>query len=89
MTAVTALLAGIFFGVRFGMVPKAFRATTIAIAVVLVFQTILLATIDQGRASQADGRWLYWVIQLVIFAAGAGVTWLTAKVRMRQSSPAA
>jgi len=74
MTAITALLAGIFFGVRLGMVPKAFRATTIAIAIVLIFQTIMLAAVDDGRAFQGNGRWLYWVIQAVIFAGGAGVT---------------
>ena len=87
MTAITALLAGIFFGVRFGMVPKAFRATTIAIAVVLVFQTTMLATVDEGRAFEGDGRWLYWVIQVLIFAGGAVVTWLTARFRMRRSTP--
>lgn len=85
MTAATALLVGIFSGLKFGMAPKAFRVTMIAIVVVLVFQTILLATLDNGRAFEGDGRWSYWVVQAIVFAGGAGVTWLTARLRQRRS----
>lgn len=85
MTAVTALLVGIFSGAKFGMVPKAFRVTMISIAVVLVFQTIMLLTVDEGRAFEGDGRWSYWLVQIVCFAGGAGVTWLAAKMRERRS----
>jgi hypothetical protein len=86
MTAATAILVGLFSGFKFGMVRKAFRVTIIAIAIVLVFQTIMLATVDRGRAFEGDGVWSYWIIQLVIFVAGAGMTWLGAKLRIRRSA---
>ena len=85
MPAVTAVVVGLISGFKFGMVRKAFLVTTIAIAIVLVFQTIMLATVDKGRAFEGKGVWSYWVIQALIFAAGAGMTWVGAKLRIRRS----
>lgn len=83
MTALSALVVGLIAGFKWGMVPKAFRVTVGAIALVLVFQTIMLATVDRGRAFEGDGVWTYWLIQAVIFAGGMGVTGVSAKMRSR------
>lgn len=83
MTALTALVVGLLAGFKLGAVPKAFRVTVSAIAIVLIFQTIMLATVDKGRAFEGDGAWSYWVVQAGIFIGGLAATWLGAKIHSR------
>lgn len=80
MTAITAVLVGLFAGYRYGW-RKGLKITLLAMAAVLVFQTIFLATADRGRAFEDGGLYVYPVVQLAIFGAGAGFTRVGSKLQ--------